>query len=149
MQIAIVMRTILRKLSSKGHSICVRCSMAEAEMTPCLICVVHSHVLPMQNTAMLMLKCCSLPAVMYIFNLYQNYTSGYVPDLIPCMVDTASLRGNTSTKFATEQHNDNGHWRLHAVWADFVALKSYHVAYCWLFLKGIASMRCPVSIHMP
>ncbi|KAL0020642.1 hypothetical protein WJX79_010395 [Trebouxia sp. C0005] len=31
--------------------------------------------------------------VMYIFNFHQNYTREYVPDLIPCMVDTASLKG--------------------------------------------------------
>ncbi len=30
---------------------------------------------------------------MYIFNFHQNYTREYVPDLIPCMVDTASLKG--------------------------------------------------------
>ena len=45
-------------------------------------------------TCMAKATLCFLLAVMYIFQLYQNYTSGYVPDLIPCMVDTASLKGN-------------------------------------------------------
>ena len=43
-----------------------------------------------------------MPAVMYIFNFHQNYTREYVPDLIPCMVDTTSLKG--ATQLAASKH---------------------------------------------
>ena len=45
---------------------------------------------------------CVMPAVMYIFNFHQNYTREYVPDLIPCMVDTTSLKG--TTELAAPKH---------------------------------------------